>query len=83
VLEARRLGSAQVLGDTPVPAAQEPRLHTGDMIRLATGHVLHFRDPPARSRIRHDRRLPMTSAHRSRGIIPQITATTRRRVTLV
>jgi len=44
VLEARRLGPAEVLGDPPVPAAQEPRVHTGDMI----GHVLlqHFHDHP-------------------------------------
>jgi len=44
VLEARRLGPAEVLGDPPVPAAQEPWVHTGDMI----GHVLlqHFHEHP-------------------------------------
>lgn len=30
VLEARRRGPAEVLGDTPVPAAEKPRLRAGD-----------------------------------------------------
>lgn len=36
VLEARRIGPTEVLGDPPVPATQELRVHTGDMI----GHAL-------------------------------------------